>query len=84
MRIEKKELDVKLEIPEYSGSMKGEECLDWLNSVDKNFYYKDLVDYNRVKLVVLKLKGCAAAWWEQLQKSRFRMGKDLEELFPST
>lgn len=49
--------------------MKGEEFLDWLDSVEEIFDSKELADDKRVKLVTIKLKGRAIAWWEQLQKS---------------
>ena len=35
----------------------------------------EIPDDKKVKLVAYKLKGGAAAWWEQEQMSRVRMGK---------
>ncbi|XXG68653.1 hypothetical protein AAC387_Pa06g1692 [Persea americana] len=68
-------LNIKLEIPKYYGTMKGDEFYDWLNKVENVFAYKDLANHKKVKLVAIKLRGKADAWWEQLQKSRQRMGK---------
>ncbi|XXG44747.1 hypothetical protein AAC387_Pa02g0016 [Persea americana] len=70
-------LNIKFEIPEYNGTIKGDSFYDWLNTVEKVFAYKDLADHKKVKLVAIKLHGKADAWWEQLQKSRQRMGKPL-------
>ena len=68
-------VNIKLEIPEYNGTMKGDEFYDWLNTVEKVFAYKDLADHKKVKLVAIRLRGKIDAWWEQLQKSHQHMGK---------
>lgn len=47
------DLNVKLELPNYSGLIKGEEFYGWLNTIEMVFAYKDLADYNMVKLVEL-------------------------------
>ena len=47
------DLNVKLELPNYNGLIKGEEFYSRLNTIEMVFAYKDLADYNMVKLVEL-------------------------------
>ncbi|XP_068638446.1 uncharacterized protein [Aristolochia californica] len=42
---------------------------------ERIFEYKEVPDNVKVKLVAIKLKGRASAWWEQLRRSRDRQGK---------
>ncbi|XP_065620600.1 uncharacterized protein LOC136063732 [Quercus suber] len=65
----------KVEIPEFQGSLKPEDFVDWLNTVERVFDYYEVIDEKKVKLVAIRLKGRASAWWEQLQISRQRSGK---------
>ena len=39
------------------------------------FDYYEVIDEKKEKLVTIRLKGRASAWWEQLQISRQRSGK---------
>lgn len=52
--------------------------------MEQNFYHKEVHDHVKVKLVDIKLKGRASAWWEQLRRSRDKHGKakitDLEKM----
>ncbi|KAL4634542.1 hypothetical protein ACB092_04G207300 [Castanea dentata] len=52
------------------GSLKPEDSVDWLNTVERVFDYYEVIDEKKVKLVAICLKGRASAWWEQLQISR--------------
>ena len=54
-----------------------EECLNWIKSMESFFDYMDIPKEKKVKLVVYKLKGGAATWWEQLQTHRCCAGKCL-------
>ncbi|XP_017255857.2 transposon Ty3-I Gag-Pol polyprotein isoform X1 [Daucus carota subsp. sativus] len=65
----------KIEIPEFSGSIQAEEFVDWLNTVERIFEFKEVPENMKVKLVAIKLKGRASAWWEQLKLKRERRGK---------
>lgn len=47
----------------------------WLNEVERIFDYKEVPNRVKVKLVAIKLKGRASAWWEQLRCSRETQGK---------
>ncbi|KAK0597158.1 hypothetical protein LWI29_022317 [Acer saccharum] len=67
--------DVKVDIPEFEGKMQPEEFIDWLNTVERVFDYKDVPEDRKVKLVAIKLKKHASIWWEHLKKQRTREGK---------
>ncbi|XP_068645184.1 uncharacterized protein [Aristolochia californica] len=49
--------------------------IDWLQEIERIFEYKEVPENVKVKLVAIKLKGRASAWWEQLRRSRDRQGK---------
>lgn len=65
----------KIEILEHSGSIQVEEFLDWLGSIEKIFCLKDVQENNKVKLVGLRLKCRALAWWDQLNLVWEQRGK---------
>ncbi|XP_023638126.1 uncharacterized protein LOC17886241 [Capsella rubella] len=65
----------KLDIPEFSGSLKAEEFLDWLNVVEEVLDFKQVPDDIRVSLVATRFKSRAMAWWTQLKESRRRSNK---------
>jgi hypothetical protein len=69
------DLGFKVEFPEFSGTLQAEGFINWLHEVERIFEYKEVSDRTKVKLVAIKLKGCASAWWEQLKRSRDRQGK---------
>ena len=59
----------KVEIPEFQGSLKPKDFVYWLNIVERVLDYYEVIDEKKVKLVAIRLKGRASAWWEQLQIS---------------
>ncbi|KAJ0977916.1 hypothetical protein J5N97_013390 [Dioscorea zingiberensis] len=69
------DLGFRVELPEFTGTLHAEVFIDWLNEVERIFEYKEVPDRLKVKLVAIKLKGRASAWWEQLRRSRDRQGK---------
>nr|GEX11574.1 putative reverse transcriptase domain-containing protein [Tanacetum cinerariifolium] len=56
------EVSIKVEIPEFSGTLKAEEFIDWLNTVERVFEFKYAPKNRKVKWVAIKLKGRASAW----------------------
>ncbi|KAK1277185.1 hypothetical protein QJS04_geneDACA021326 [Acorus gramineus] len=66
---------VKVDLPEFNGQLHIEDFLNWLTAVERFFDYREVPHAKKTKLVAIKLKGGASAWWEQLQLSRTRMGK---------
>ncbi|KAJ0977838.1 hypothetical protein J5N97_013312 [Dioscorea zingiberensis] len=70
-----RDLGFRVELPEFTGTLHAEVFIDWLNEVERIFEYKEVLDRLKVKLVAIKLKSRASAWWEQLRRSRDRQGK---------
>ncbi|XP_071707033.1 uncharacterized protein [Rutidosis leptorrhynchoides] len=63
-------LGMKLEIPEFTGSMHPDDFLDWISTVERIFDLKDIPDNLKVKLVAIKLRKHASLWWEHVKKDR--------------
>uniref|UniRef100_A0A2N9HV25 RNA-directed DNA polymerase n=1 Tax=Fagus sylvatica TaxID=28930 RepID=A0A2N9HV25_FAGSY len=64
------ESSFKIKFPEFSGSLNVEDFVDWINQVERIFEYHEISDHKKVKLVTIKLKSRASAWWEQFQVQR--------------
>ncbi|KAE8720267.1 hypothetical protein F3Y22_tig00020999pilonHSYRG00012 [Hibiscus syriacus] len=69
------DLSFRVDLPEFSGTLQDEGFVDWINEVEHIFEYKEVPDRVKVKLIAIKLKGRASAWWEQLRCSQERQGK---------
>ena len=67
---------MKIDLPQFNGQLKIEEFLDWLAEVERLFDYTKIAEEKQAKLVAYKLKGSASAWWEQVQATRTRSGKE--------
>ena len=72
----------KVEIPEFRGSLKPEDFVDWLNTVERVFDYYEVMDEKKVKLIAicLSLVGTIAnfspkKWQSQDQE----LGEDKEK-----
>ena len=50
--------------------------LDWISDMEKFFEYENTPDNRKVKIAVNRLKGHASLWWEHLQTTRQRKGKE--------
>ncbi|KAK9756103.1 hypothetical protein RND81_01G073500 [Saponaria officinalis] len=68
--------NIRVEIPDFHGSLNPEELLDWFHSVERVFEYKSYDDSKKFKVAVLKLKGYASLWYEGLKQKRSRSGKE--------
>jgi hypothetical protein len=66
---------VKIDVPEFSGGLDPNDFMDWLNHVECVFEYHKIPDHKKVKIVGIKLKGRASAWWEQIQTQQVKFGK---------
>lgn len=59
------DVDLRVDILEYCECrIPLDEFINWLNLVEWVFDYKEVLDERRVKIVALKLKKFASAWWE--------------------
>jgi hypothetical protein len=60
----------KMDIPVYEGNLDAEDILDWIRALDTYFDYEDVEEDKKVKHAVMRLKGHAALWWDELQADR--------------
>ena len=67
--------DFKVDIPEFEGQLDPDIFLDWLQTVERVFEYKDIPEGKKVKLVALKLRKYASIWWSNVVSKRVRKGK---------
>jgi hypothetical protein len=57
-----------VDIPEFEGRMQLDEFIDWVNTIEQVFDYKDVLENHKVNVVVIKLRKHASIWWEYLKK----------------
>jgi len=65
--------DFKVDIPEFEGQLDPDLFLDWLQTVERVFKFKDIP--TKVKLIALKLRKYASIWWSNVVSKRVRNGK---------
>ena len=68
-------LNIKVDIQHFTEEEQPKEVLDWLNEAEKVFEFLNLPKNKKVKLMVIKLKGYASSWWQQVQMTRVQSGK---------
>ena len=68
-------MDFRVEILEFEGQLNPDDFLDWLNTVERVFKYKEVLNDKKVKLVALKLCKYASVWWSNDEAERARKGK---------
>ncbi|KAH9670837.1 Endonuclease [Citrus sinensis] len=69
------ESGLRIDIPEFQGSGRPEELLDWINAIEEVFKYKEVPENKLVSLATTRFRGRAAAWWQQTKLTRIRQGK---------
>ena len=69
------EYKLKMDLASFDGRIDIEGILDWIQTTEHFFEYMNIPEHKRVSLVAYKLKAGAAAWWEQVQFTRRRQGK---------
>ena len=77
-------LDFKVDIPEFEGKLDLDEFLDWLQTVERVFDFKDIPNEKKVKLVALKLRampqlGGPISWLRGPRKERGRSNRGGKE-----
>ncbi|GJV96512.1 hypothetical protein Tco_1548089 [Tanacetum coccineum] len=55
-------LGLKIEIPEFTGKVHPDDFIYWLNTVERVFDVRDILDKLKVKLVAIKLRQHASLW----------------------
>ena len=64
------EAGIKIEIPEFQGSLQPDELIDWINNVEEILEFKEVPADKRVPLVVTRFRGRASAWYQQIKTTR--------------
>ena len=64
------EYRMKVNIPYFSENLDIESFLDWIYELEKFFDMTYVFTEKQVNFAACKLKGGAAAWWDQLQITR--------------
>jgi len=70
--------DFKVHIPEFEAQLDPNLFLDWLQTVERVFEFKDFPEEKKVKLVALKFRKYASIWWSNAGSKRVK--KDKEEI----
>ena len=65
-----------IDVGVFSGNLKPDELIDWINELEEYFEYEDIRDPDRVKFTKAKLKGHAKIWWQEVQLESNRRGKE--------
>lgn len=68
---------VKMEIPMYGRKMYVEELIDWIDSLNNYFEYKEVIEDKKVKFAKTKLKGFVLVWWNYTQGERVKQNKSM-------
>ena len=58
--------EFKVDIPEFEGKLDPDDFVEWWQTVERIFEYKEIPDEQKVKLVALKLRKYASLWWTNL------------------
>ncbi|VFQ73961.1 unnamed protein product [Cuscuta campestris] len=72
---EKGTTDFKVDLSTFEGKNDPDEFLEWLETVERVFNFKDVPEDKKVKLVALKLWKYASTWWTNTSTKRRREGK---------
>jgi len=67
--------EFKVDIPEFEGKLDPDDFLEWIQTVERVFEYKEVPDEQKVKIIALKLRKYASLWWTNLLTKRARQGK---------
>ena len=60
---------------EFEGRLDPDDFLEWIQTVERVFEYKEVPDEQKVKVIALKLRKYASLWWTNLLAKRARQGK---------
>ena len=68
--------DIKVEVPEFEGRLDPDDLLEWLQTIERIFDYKEILEEKKVKLVALRSVSMLALVVQLVcQKSETREGK---------
>lgn len=58
------EFGLKIDFPEFDGSLEVADYVDWIHTVEELLEYKEVPDDRRVTLMATRLRGRASSWWQ--------------------
>ena len=58
------ESGMRTEVPKFQGSLQPEEFIDWLCTAEEVMEFKGVPEEMKVLLIVTRLRGRVAAWWQ--------------------
>ncbi|VFQ83899.1 unnamed protein product [Cuscuta campestris] len=64
--------DFKVDIPIFEGKYDPDEFLEWLETVERVFDFKEVSDEKKGKIVALKFRKYASTWWSNIKTKRSR------------
>jgi len=67
--------DFKIDILEFEGKLDLDDFVEWMQTVERIFEFKEISEDKKVKLIALKLRKYASLWWTNLLTKRVRQGK---------
>ena len=67
--------DFKVDISEFEGKLDPDDFLEWMQTIERIFEYKEIPKDKKVKLIALKLRKYASLWWTNFLTKRVRQGK---------
>ena len=74
----------KLSLSTYDGNLSAEGMIYWIGELDRYFDYEEIEEDKTVKLVVTRLKGHVALWWDSVQANRKKKNKSVKEALATT
>ena len=60
----------KASLSTHDGNFSAEGLIDWIGELDQYFDNEEIEEDKKVKLIVIRLKGHAALWWDSVQAER--------------
>jgi len=67
--------DFKVDIPEFEGKLNPDDFIEWLQTMERIFDYKEIPEDKKVKILALKVRKYASLWWTNLLTKRVGQGK---------
>jgi len=64
----------KIDIPEFEGKPDPDDFVEWLQTIERIFEFKEISEDKKVKLVAPKLQKYSSLWWANLLTKRVRQG----------
>ena len=74
----------KPSLSNYDGNLSAKGMIDQIGELDRYFDYEEIQEDKTVKLVVTRLKGHVALWWDTVQADRKKKNKLVKKALATT